>query len=292
MKEGIRAKVLRLSRKVYGGFNDQHFTEKLAEEEGIRVSREKVRKIRRAAGIGPKRKRRGRKHRKRRERKAQEGLMVLWDESPHSWFGPDSVPCCLMAAMDDATGALLAARFFPFEGSCGYLWLLEKLVRQSEIPVSIYQDRHGALHRNDDHWTLEEQLIGRQELTHVGQALAALGIQAIFALSPEVKGRIERLFGTFQDRLVAEMGLAGIGTTKEANGFLEATFIPLFNRRFAICPRKSEKAWRMVPVGLDLKRAISFRYLAKVWGTLVGFEGYFSSCSSSRALAIASLTDV
>lgn len=190
--------------------------------------------------------------------------MVLWDGSPHPWFGPDSAPCCLMAAMDDATGALLAARFFPFEGSCGYLWLLEKLVRQYGIPVSIYQDRHGALHRNDDHWTLEEQLAGRQELTQVGQALAALGIHPIFALSPEAKGRIERLFGTLQDRLVAEMSLTGIGTLEEANAFLESTFIPVFNRRFAVCPRQSEKAWRTVPAGLDLKRVISFRYPAKV----------------------------
>jgi hypothetical protein len=101
----VKAKVLELSRKVYPAFNDQHFTEKLAERERIELSREAVRKIRRGAGIGPKRKRRGKKHRKRRERKAQEGLMVLWDGSPHAWLGADSVPCCLMAAMDDATGA-------------------------------------------------------------------------------------------------------------------------------------------------------------------------------------------
>ena len=130
MKEGMKGKVLKLSREVYGGFNDQHFTEKLAEEEGIEVSRETVRKIRRAAGIGPKRKRRGKRHRRRRERRAQEGLMVLWDGSPHPWLGPDHPPCCLMAAMDDATGALLAARFFPFEGSSGYLWLLRQMVNR------------------------------------------------------------------------------------------------------------------------------------------------------------------
>jgi hypothetical protein len=100
--------------------------------------------------------------------------MVLWDGSPHAWFGAGFVPCCLMVAMDDATGAVLVARFFPFEGTWGYLWLLDKLVRQYGIPVSIYQDRHGSLHRNDDHWTLEEQLRGRQALTQVGQALAVL----------------------------------------------------------------------------------------------------------------------
>jgi len=207
MREGIKAKVLQLSQKVYGEFNDQHFTEKLTEEEGIEVSRETVRKIRRAAGIGPKRKRRGKKHRKRRERRAQEGWMVLWDGSPHPWFGQNLPPCCLMAALDDATGGILAARFFPFEGTEGYLWLLRQIVTQYGIPISIYQDRHGSLKRNDDHWTLEEELAGRQEPTQVGQALRALGIQPIFALSPQAKGRIERLFGTLQDRLGAELGL-------------------------------------------------------------------------------------
>ena len=120
--EELQEKVLQLSQNRYGMFNDTHFTEMLTEREEIRLSRETVRKIRREAGIGPKRKRRGKKHRKRRERKAQEGLMVLWDGSPHPWLGPNQPPCCLMAALDDANGALLVARFFPFEGSYGYLW--------------------------------------------------------------------------------------------------------------------------------------------------------------------------
>jgi transposase len=211
-EEAIRAEVLQLSKDRYSKFNDTHFTEKLWEEEGIRVSREVVRTIRRAVGIMPKRKRRAKQHRKRRERKAQEGLMVLWDGSPHEWFGSSYPPCCLMVAMDDAQGAILAARFFPFEGSAGYLWLLREMLERYGIPVSIYQDRHGSLRRNDDHWTLEEQLAGRQEPTQVGEALAALGVQTIFALSAPAKGRVERLFGTLQDRLGAELDLAGITT--------------------------------------------------------------------------------
>jgi transposase len=263
MKEGIKAKVLKLSQRVYGEFNDQHFTEKLTEEEGIEVSRETVRKIRRAAGVGPKRKRRGKKHRKRRERKAQEGGMVLWDGSPHPWFGPNLPPCCLMASIDDATGAILAARFFVFEGTEGYLWLLRQIVTQYGIPLSIYQDRHGSLKRNDDHWTLEEELAGRQEPTQVGQALRTLGIQPIFALSPQAKGRIERLFGTLQDRLGAELGLAKVTTLQQGNDLLPA-FIRRFNHRFAIAPCQSENAWRSVPQTLDVNRAISFHYSTKV----------------------------
>ena len=263
MKEGIKAKVLELSQKVYGEFNDQHFTEKLAEAEGIEISRETVRKIRRAAGMGPKRKRRSQKHRKRRERRAQEGWMVLWDGSPHPWFGPDLPPCCLMTALDDATGAILAARFFVFEGSEGYLWLLRQILSQYGIPISIYQDRHGSLKRNDDHWTLEEELAGRQEPTQVGQALRTLGIQPIFALSPQAKGRIERLFATLQDRLGAELGLAKVTTLSQGNDFLPA-FIRRFNHRFTVAPRQTEKAWRFVPKTLDVDRAISFHYPTKV----------------------------
>jgi hypothetical protein len=168
-----------------------------------------------------------------------------------------------MAAMDDATGKLLAARFFPFEGSSGYLWLLRELVKRYGIPLVMYHDRHGALHRNDSHWSLEEQLAGRQEPTQVGLALQALGIESIAALSPQAKGRIERLFGTLQDRLIAELSLQRVQTLEAANCFLKI-FIPRFNRRFAICPQESEKAWRKVPPELDLDRMISFRYRSVV----------------------------
>jgi hypothetical protein len=190
---------------------------------------------------------------------AQEGWMVLWDGSPHLWFGEGYAPCCLMAAMDDARGKLLAAQFFPFEGTAGYFWLLKQIVKRYGIPVSIYQDRHSTLHRNDDHWSLEEQLAGRQDPTQVGLALEALGIKPIFALSPQAKGRMERLFGVLQDRLTAELRLAGIVTMPEANVFLKS-FIKRFNRRFSVNPRESQKAWREVPETLDLDRIVSFRY--------------------------------
>ncbi len=259
----VKKRVLELSRQKYHEFNDRHFWEQLLEVERIALGREMVRMIRREAGILPKRKRRATRHRKRRERKAQEGWMVLWDGSPHPWLGPSLPPCCLMAALDDATGAILAARFFRFEGTEGYLWLLRQIVSQYGIPISIYQDRHGSLKRNDDHWTLEEELAGRQEPTQVGQALRSLGIQPIFALSPQAKGRIERLFGTLQDRLGAELGLAQVTTLQQGNDLLPA-LIRRFNHRFAIAPRQSEKAWRPVPQTLEVDRAISFHYRTKV----------------------------
>jgi len=105
--------------------------------------------------------------------------------------------------------------------------------------------------------------VGRQEPTQVGLALEALGIGSIAALSPQAKGRIERLFGTLQDRMSAELRLEGIHTMQKANGFLKG-FLPRFNRRFAVSPKESQKAWREVPRELDLDRIISFRYRSVV----------------------------
>ena len=186
----LSQRIIELSQYTYARFNDTHFTEKLNEVEGISVSRDTVRRLRRSNGIAPKRKRRARKHHQRRARKPQAGMMVLWDGSPHHWFGEQRPPCCLMAAIDDATSELLDAFFIASECSFGYLTLLEHIVKRYGIPCAIYQDRHGSLHRNDDHWTLEEQLNGEQEPTQVGGVLKALGITPIFALTPQAKGYV------------------------------------------------------------------------------------------------------
>jgi len=256
--------ILDLSLTTYTNFNDTHFTEKLGEEEGIIVSRDTVRRLRRTNGIKPKRRRRAKRHFKRRARFSQEGIMVLWDGSPHRWFGKDRAPCCLMAAIDDATGRLLEAFFIPYECSFGYLKLLDSIVNTYGAPVSIYQDRHSTLHRNDDNWTLEEQLAGEQEPTQVGGALKSLGITPIFALTPQAKGRIERLFGVLQDRLIAEMGLRNITEMGVANSFLAGHFIADYNRRFPIRPETAQPAWRKVSRNVDIKRIISFCYQAVV----------------------------
>lgn len=260
----LATRIIELSRETYANLNDTHCTEKLTEIEGITVSRDTVRRLRRANGITPKRRRRAKRHFKRRERFSQEGMMVLWDGSPHRWFGKDHAPCCLMAAMDDATGTLCEAFLLPYECSFGYLKLLKAMVTRYGIPLSIYQDRHSTLHRNDDHWTLEEQLRGEQDPTQVGECLKALGITPIFALTPQAKGRIERLFGVLQDRLIPEMELRDIKEMDAGNRFLPEQFIHDYNRRFARAPEVSHRAWRRVPKGLDIDRIISFHYQAVV----------------------------
>jgi hypothetical protein len=261
--EEVREAIVELARTKYAGFNDQHFTEKLVEVEEIAVSRSTVRRLLREARVGQSRKRRGSKHRRRRDRRAQAGAMVLWDGSRHDWLEGRGPMLCLMGAIDDATGELLpGAHFVDQECAAGYLRTLYAIVRERGIPHSAYMDRHGALKRNDEHWTLEEELRGEQDLTHVGHALRALEIEPIFALSPQAKGRVERLWKTLQDRLVSELRLAKASTMEEANRVLQA-YVPDHNRRFAIAPQESSPAWRAVR-GLDPERICSFRYEATV----------------------------
>ena len=260
--EPLREQILAWVEDRYAGFNDSHLVEILAEREGVSIGRETLRSLLRAGGHPPKRKRRSKKHHRRRERSASKGLMVLWDGSPHRWLGEDQPPITLMAAVDDADGELLAAFFSPKETSEAYLRLLRALVLRRGIPVSIYQDRHGALRRNDDSWSLDEQLAGRQRPTQVGQALEDLAIQPIFALSPQAKGRVERLFGVLQDRLLAEMRLDGIATLEQANEYLK-NWIRRYNRRFQKKPKSDRSSYRS-PTGLGLHKILAFRYPATV----------------------------
>lgn len=257
-------KVIALARGRYQGLNDTHLTEKLKEKEEINLSRPTVRGILRQAGIAAVKKRGVKRHYKRRERKAQAGALVLWDGSPHRWFGEKPGEWTLMAVIDDATGALLCGVFALQEDAQSYLICLKQMLLEKGIPLAIYMDRHGIFRRNDDHWTVEEQLAGEQTPTQVGQALRALGIEPIFALSPQAKGRVERLFNTLQDRLVQELRLAGISTPEPATAFLNGSFKADFNARFAKPAKQSEAAWRPVPKGLDLDRICSFLYQATV----------------------------
>jgi transposase len=264
VEEEVREQIVELRRKKYAGFNDQHFTEKLCEVEGVKISRASVQRLLRAAGIGPPRRRRAPKHRRRRDRKAQAGLMILWDGSRHAWLEDRGPMLCLMAAIDDATGELLpGAHFVVQECAAGYLHVLKAIAEERGLPFSAYMDRHGSLKRNDDHWTLEEELCGAQAPTQVGQALQALEIEVIYALSPQAKGRVERLWGTLQDRLVSELRLAGATTVDEANAVL-AVFRADHNRRFAVRPAEVTPAWRAVRRGTDLERICSFHYAATV----------------------------
>ena len=257
-------KVLQLARGRYQGLNDTHLTEKLNEKEDVKLSRQTIRRLLRQGGIAAARKHRPKRHYKRRERKAQAGELLLWDGSPHRWLGESGPKWTLVVAIDDATGALLDGVFAEQEDAQSYLTCLKQFLEGSGIPLAIYMDRHGIFKRNDAHWTREEELAGERIPTQVGLALKSLGVEPIFALSPQAKGRVERLFGTLQDRLVSELRLAGIGTRDQATAFVNGSFKTDFNRRFSKPPEQSQAAWRKLSRGLDVERICSFRYEATV----------------------------
>ena len=265
LRPRVREKIARLRRTKYqGAINDQQFAEKLVEVERVKVSVRSVRRILRSVGIASPRRRRPPKHRRRRDRKPQAGLMIIWDGSPHDWLEGRGPPLCLMGSVDDATSDLLpGANFVDQECSAGYLRVLRAIVSDKGIPWSAYGDQHSALKRNDDHWTLEEELRGQQDPTQVSRALGALGIERIDALSPQAKGRVERLWLTLQDRLITELRLAGATTAEQANAVLER-YRPDHNRRFAVAPKDASPAWRPLPPGTDLDRLCSFYYEATV----------------------------
>jgi len=265
ISDEVRRQVVELWRTKYERFNDEHFTEKLVRNEGFSLSARSVRRILREAGVAAVRKRRPRKHRRRRERRAQAGMMILWDGSRHDWLEGRGPLLCLMGAIDDATGDLLpGAHFVDQECAAGYLRVLLEIAEEKGLPLSAYMDQHGALKRNDDYWTLEEELRGEQDPTHVGRALKTMGVEIIYALSPQAKGRVERLWGTLQDRLCSELRLAKAATLEEANRVLEA-YRPEFNTEFAVPARETASAWRVVRQTLDLRRACSFFYEAAVY---------------------------
>lgn len=264
LPEPLCAQIVVLARGRYAGLNDHHLTEKLTTLEGLPVSRASVRRVLRAAGLPSPRRRRPPRHRSRRPRRAQAGLLCQLDGSPFAWFGPTEPGCSLLAAIDDATGAVLAAGFRAQEDAAGYLGLLRTLGRTVGLPAAVYTDGHGIFVRNDPHWTVAEELQGAQDPTQVGRALQTLGIHQIVAESPQAKGRIERLWNTLQDRLVAELRLAGITTLAAGDTFLAATFLPAFNAQFAVPPAVAASAYRPVPRGLDLDRVCAFHYARRV----------------------------
>jgi hypothetical protein len=264
LPDALRTQILVLARGRYAGLNDHHLTEKLTAIEGIIVSRATVQRVLRAAGVGSPRHRRPPRHRRRRPRRAQAGLLCQLDGSPFAWFGPTQPACSLLAAIDDATGAVLAGTFRAQEDAAGYLRLLHTLGRTVGLPAAVYTDGHGIFVRHDPHWTRAEELQGYQDPTQVGQALQTLGIHHIVANSPQAKGRIERLWNTCQDRLVVELALAGITTPTEGDIFLATTFLPAFNAQFGVPAAVPASAYRPVPRSVDLDRTCAFHYTRQV----------------------------
>jgi alkylated DNA nucleotide flippase Atl1 len=238
-----REAVEALTRKEWRDFGPTFAAEKLAEREGIVVSRETVRKWMIQEELWKPRQRKP-THRQWRGRKECTGEMVQMDTSEHDWFEGRGDEAVLIGMIDDASSQVLM-RFFPGDNTESNMTMLDRYIRRHGRPLSIYADKasHFTVNRPA---SIEEQLEGIGPQTQIGRALAQLDIEYIPAHSPQAKGRVERVFGTMQDRLVKELRLADISTIEAANEFLEQTFLPFYNEGFTAEPACPVDAHRSI----------------------------------------------
>jgi transposase len=255
----VAARVVELATSTYAGFNRQHLTEMLAEHHGIVLSRPTVHRILSVAGVASVRHRRPARHRQRRDRYPREGMLLQVDGSRHDWLEGRGPYLTLIGGIDDATGLVPWACFREHEDAQGYFQLFREVVRRRGIPMAVYSDQHSIFYSTKKTPTLEEQLTGRRTPTQVGRLLEELGVRWIRARSPQAKGRVERLWGTFQDRLTSELRLAGASTQEQASVVLER-YLSRHNRRFTVPPADPTPAWLTWPTGRSLHDVFCFKY--------------------------------
>ena len=251
----LRERAIVLAQERYFDFNFSHLSEMLAEEEGIRINRETLRRWLRPLGFGGKVHKLPR-HRRRRERSSREGQMLFLDGSPHRWFGEQS--STLILCTDDATGKPLWGVFQDSEDLNGCFTVCMEVFTRYGLPGSFYLDRasqftttrHGGVHvRQSDH-----------EPTQFERAMGELSVHVIFADSPQARGRAERINGTLQDRLVSELRLRGIATAEDATAYLNHYFIPRYGKRFGVAPEDPLPAWRSLPAAVDIRDILCTRF--------------------------------
>jgi len=227
--EKIKDKAITLCSDTYKEFGPTHASEKLFKLHKIKVSAETLRGWFQEEAI-PYKGRKKRPHRQWRPRKEYRGEMVQMDGSHHDWFEGRGPWCVLMGYVDDATGTVFA-RLYEYEGTLPAMDGFKRYIRLYGLPQSVYLDRHST-YKVTTKQTIEEELNDIQPMSHFEKSLATLDVKVIHAYSPQAKGRVERLFGTFQDRVVKEMRLAGVTNIVEGNTFLDG-YLPEFNRMFA-----------------------------------------------------------
>jgi len=251
ISEEVRQHVSQLAQGKYAGCNQHHLRDLLEEREEIQISRASVRRILQEEGILVVQPAKRPKHRLRRARYRQEGQLIQIDASPHKWLQERGPRLSLVGGSDDGTGKVVGAIFREQEDQEGYMLMLRQVVEQYGCPQAIYHDRHSMFptRRKDatEAESVEEQLQGERSTTQLGRLFGQLSITSIAARSPQAKGRIERLWGTFQDRLVSELRLVGACNLEQANAVLQE-YLP----RFAVPAAEAELGWQNVPAELVL----------------------------------------
>lgn len=229
-------KITRLYRDKYNGFNVAHFHAYLCWEEGFGRSYSWVKRVLCTAGlVGPGK--RGGDHRLRRPRRPQTGMMIHQDASMHNWFGEGL--CDLVVTLDDANSEITSGFFCPEEGTLSSMRGIAETIASYGIFCSLYTDR------GSHYWFTPEAggKVDKTRPTEVGRALKQLGIKHIAAYSPEARGRSERMFGTLQGRLPAELALHGITTIDAANAYLRDIYLPRHNQEFTVPAADPEPAF-------------------------------------------------
>lgn len=254
--EKIRKAILGLATSTYADVNDTHFQELLADREGIRLGRETLRRLLREHGLAPKRKRKRPRYRSRRERKSSLGLMLQIDGSRHDWLEGRGPYLTLIGAIDDATNKRWAL-FAPSECIWAYMDLMHHIAKKDGLPHAVYSDKH-TIFVSPREPTLVEQLKGIEPLTQFGRAMHELGVRIIPANSPQAKGRVERMWGSFQDRLVVELRLAKARNLKQANQVLQ-DFLVRYNQRFYVAPKDFNNLFRKAPAATGLDRILCLK---------------------------------
>lgn len=254
--------IINLLKTKYQGFNLTHFREAIRDDEKIEIKKTTLEKIAHRHRLEKFPRRSSKRVHKLRARMPQEGMLVQYDGSPHIWFGEES--SVLLAAIDDATGNILAARFVEGETSLEGMRIIHQIIEKHGIPEAFYMDQAGIYGKLD-----------RDQTSQIARSLQTLHCKLYIASSPQAKGRVERLFRTLQDRLVSELKLRGIWNYTDANDYLQE-FILVFNRRFGIAALNPTKAYLPNVFGdLDLifcrkeQRKIGngnvFNYEGKLW---------------------------
>jgi len=260
--EAIQVKIQGLAEEEYKDYNDSHFTEELIEEYGLKVSRSTVRRIRREMGQKSPRKHRSPRHRGSRERKEKAGMMLQADGSRHDWLEGRGPWLTLIGYIDDATSEVMGAVFREEEDSLGYFLGLKDICLGVGIPAAIYADRH-TIFQSPTKATIEQELAGEQPKSQFGRLLEELSIELIAAQSPQAKGRVERLWGTLQDRLVKALRKAQATNLDEANQVLRG-YLPKYNRRFGVAPAQSETGYLPWPKEYRAKDFFCFKHTRTV----------------------------
>jgi len=241
-------------RTKYYDFNLTHFQEMILEREGLRAGKNVIHRIARKHGLVKRPKRRQRKIHKPRVRLPSEGMLIQFDGSEHNWFG--NFICDLIVGIDDATSKIVGAEFFIGETSLHCLKVMKDITAIHGIPDAYYLDEAGYFGKKDRD----------QDRTQIGRALETLESKVIIAGSAQAKGRVERLFGTLQDRLIAELRLNNIKTIPQANIFLKTVFIPAFEKRFSVPARDQKARYRPVHPTVNLENIFCRKDQRKVSG--------------------------